>query len=141
LILVLAWAYTNRRAHGLWLLFPSRSWWLVLVDVLYLEVHWAFYRGALAVALGDVYAGIFGGLALIYLEWGLNPFWRRGWRLESQTATFWLRGALALIIALLFFLSRNLWICLLVHGLHELSLRQLGRKRIQNLLLQTRQSR
>lgn len=132
LILVLAWAYANRRAHGLRLRFPSRTWWSILIDVLYLEVHWAFYRGALAVALDDVYAGIFGSLALIYLEWSLNPFWRQGWRQESQAATCWLRGAMVLVIALLFFLSRNLWICLLVHCLLELSLRQLGSERKKN---------
>jgi hypothetical protein len=131
-VLTLAWANANRRADGVWLRFPSRSWWLVLVDVLYLEVHWGFYRSALAVTLGDVYAGIFLGVGLVYLEWSLNPFWRQGWPLETQAATRWLRAALVLVIALLFFLTRNLWICFLVHWLLEVSLRQLGREQVPN---------
>jgi hypothetical protein len=129
LILLLAWANANRLAHGARLQFSSRQWWLILLDVFYLEVHWAFYRGALAVTLDDVYAGIFWGLGLIYLQHSLNPFWRQGWRLQSQAATCWLRAALVFIIAVLFFLTRNLWICLLVHWLLEGFLRQLGRER------------
>lgn len=129
LLLLLAWANANRLTHGAWLQFPSRKWWLILVDVFYLEVHWAFYRSALAVTLDDVYAGIFWGLGLIYLQCSLNPFWRQGWHLQSQAATRWLRAALTFIIAVLFFLTRNLWICLLVHWLLEVFLRQLGRER------------
>lgn len=129
LILILAWGNAKRLTQGVRLQFPSRQWWLILVDVLYLEVHWAFYRSALAVTLGDIYAGVFWGLGLVYLQCSLNPFWRQGWRLQSQAATRWLRAALAFIIAVLFFLTRNLWICLLVHGLLEVFLRQLGRER------------
>jgi hypothetical protein len=97
--------------------------------VLYLEVHWAFYRGALAVILDDGYAGAFLGLGLVYLEWSLDPFWRRGWGLGSQAAQRWLRAALVLIIALLFLLTRNLWVCLVAHSLIEFSMRLLGRER------------
>jgi hypothetical protein len=89
--LLLAWANANRRADsappdGVRLRFPPQPWWAILIDVLYLEVHWAFYRGALAVVLGDVYAGVLLGLGLVYLEWSLNPYWRAGWRNESQAA-------------------------------------------------------
>ncbi|MGD9047167.1 MAG: hypothetical protein PVF77_03885 [Anaerolineae bacterium] len=129
LILALALVVANRRAGGTWLHFPSRPWWLILMDGLCLGVHWAFYRSALAVALEDVYAGVFLGLGLIYLEWSLNPFWRHGWRKESQAATIWLWAALALVVALLFFLTRNLWICLAVFWLLEFALRHLGRER------------
>lgn len=132
LILVIAWASANRRSGNIWLLFAPSRWWVVLVSVLYLQVHWAFYRGALAVMLDDAYAAALLGLGLVYLEWGLNPFWREGWRMTSGAAERWLRASLAVITALLFFLSRNLWVCLVVHLLIELSMRQLGRERARS---------
>lgn len=116
LILAVAWANANRQAESRRLRLPRQPWWAVLVNALYLEMHWAFYRSALAVGLDDVYAGTFLGLGLVYLEWVLNPAWRRGWGLEFQGAGQWLRAALALVAALVFLLTRNLWVCLGVHG-------------------------
>jgi hypothetical protein len=81
------------------------------------------------VVLGDPYAGTFVGLGLIYLEWSLNPFWRQGWHDQSMAAVRWMRTAIALASAVAFVLNRNLWVCLLIHGVLELGLRQLGRER------------
>lgn len=133
LILILAWMIAGRGR----LCFPPRPWWALLVDVIYLEVHWSFYRGALAVVLGDPYAGVFLGLGLVYVEWGLNPFWREGWRSKSLAAGRWLRAAMALVVALIFLLTRNFWVCLLVHGLIEPAFWQLGRERapVEGLVL------
>jgi len=125
LILATAWANGNRRINGLQLSFSSHPWWWILIDVLYLQAHWAFYRGALTVALNDAFVGSFLGLGLIYLEWGLNPFWRQDWRLEAHAAAPWLRAAVALVMAVLFFQIRNLWICLAVHCALEFCLRRL----------------
>jgi hypothetical protein len=131
-ILLLAWVIANRGMtresayRGLW--FPSRPWWWLLVDVLYLEVHWAFYRGALTLLLDDAYVGVFVGAALIYLEWGLDPLWRQGWRQGSQAASRWLCSAQALIAAVIFLTTGNLWVCLLVHGLIQLTFWHLGRE-------------
>jgi hypothetical protein len=129
LLLLLAWANANRHTTGTQLHLPPRPWWMILIDALYLQVHWAFYRGALAVELGDVYTGVFLGLGLIYLEWALNPFWRQGWRTETLAAGQWLRAALALVVAILFLFTRNLWVCLGVHGALELTFQSLGRER------------
>lgn len=109
--------------------FQARPWWLNAIDVLYLEVHWAFYRGACIVVLGDLYTGVFAGLGLVYLEWALNPFWRRGWLSNAVAAAQWLRAALALVVALIFLFTRNLWLCLGVHLLLDLIIRHLGRRR------------
>jgi len=137
-----------RRHAGSMPPFPSRPWWEILIDVTYVEVHWAFYRAALTLLLGDSYLGVFAGLGLVYVEWAVSPFWRQGWHLtpttqsavlndglgfgdsheESQAARGmrhkaagqWLRAALALVIAVLFLLTENLWICLVVHCLVEL---------------------
>ena len=100
---------------------------MLLIDGLYCSVHWAFYRTALAVLRDDLYAGIFLGLALVYVEWSLNPFWRRGWRAPSRAGGQWLRAALALVAALVFLLTRNLWVCLGVHWGLELAFWYLGR--------------
>ena len=132
LILLLGWSNANRSAGDARLHFSPRPWWAIVVDVLYLEVHWAFYRGALAATLDDVYGGVFVGLGLVYLEWSLNPAWRRGWRLESQAASQWLHGALALVVAMVYLLTRNLWVCLEVHWLLELALWRLGREQVQS---------
>ena len=125
-LLLLAWTQANRAAGNHRLRFPPRQWWALWVDGLYLQVHWAFYRGALAAALEDVYTGVFVGLGLVYLEWALDPFWRQGWREPAQAAERWLRTALALVAALIFLFTRNLWVCLAIHGLLELTFWRLG---------------
>ena len=125
----LGWASANRRDGSTRLFFSPSRWWAVLLSVLYVEVHWAFYRGALVVVLDDVYAGVFLGLGLAFLEWTLDPFWRQDWQKESGVAERWLRAALVLVIATLFLLTRNLWVCMAVHVAIEFSMRQLGRQR------------
>jgi len=112
--------------------FPHHPWWAIVIDVAYLEVHWAFYRAALAVLLGDLYVGVFAGLALVYAEGVVSPFWRLGWREESQAAGQWLRAALTLVSALIFLLTQNLWICLTVHCLLELALYSHSRQKAHN---------
>ena len=124
-LLLLAWRSANRGTVRLSL--PPRPWWAVLIEGFYLQVHWAFYRAALAVALGDPSLGAFGGLGLIYLEWALDPAWRQGWREQAQAAERWLRAALALVAAILFFLTHNLWICLGLYWVLGIALRGVAR--------------
>jgi hypothetical protein len=135
LILSVAWLRARHGPEDTRLHFPHRPGWWVVINVLYLEAHWAFYRAGLGSLLDDVYAGVFLGLGLIYLEWGLNPFWRRGWRRPARAAERWLRAALALVIALVFLLTRNLWVCVGIHGLLELPFWYLGRERAPSAAL------
>jgi hypothetical protein len=116
-VLGLAWASANRRRAGVGLHFVRWPWWRLLVGGLYLEVHWAFYRGAMTVILDDLYAGIFWGFALACLAWGTNRAWWDNWRRPGRAADQWLRAALLLLSTLIFFLSQNLWVCLGVHWL------------------------
>ncbi|MGD8623827.1 MAG: hypothetical protein PVJ34_04770 [Anaerolineae bacterium] len=116
-VLGLAWAGANRRRAGGGLHFTPRPGWRLLVEGLYLEVHWAFYRGAMGTILGDLYAGIFWGLGLVYVAWGTNPAWRDHWRRPERAAGQWLRAGLLLLSTLIFFLTQNLWVCLGVHWL------------------------
>jgi hypothetical protein len=133
LVLGLAWAIashlfrTGRTAATI--SFAPRPWWALLISGLYLEIHWAFYRGGLGLALGDVYAGVFWGLAAVCLEWILNPSWRAGWPAASRAGHVWLNAGLALTSALLFLLTRNLWVCLAIHWLLVLAFWLLARHR------------
>lgn len=137
-ILLLAWVNANRLsgqgAVGFGVRIPPAPWWSVAVDILVLEVHWAFYRGAMALIFEDLYTGVFAGLGLAYLEWFLSALWWRNWsggsQAESGAALQWLRSALVLVSALVFLVTQSLWACLLAHGLIELTLRRVsGRRR------------
>ena len=125
-VLALAWRSARRAPGGAALSFAPRPWWEVGVGVLYAQVHWAFYRGALALAWGSPYAGVFGGLVPVLVEWALDPRWRWGWRQAGIAAEQWLRAALLLVTALLFLLTRNGWVCLAVHLLIESAFRLVG---------------
>lgn len=89
--------------------------WERLLGILYDQVHWAFYRSGPTLWFGDVYWGVFVGLALVMLETGLNPaFW---WALKNPgTAGPWLtRLGIAWISALLFLATQNLWLTIATH--------------------------
>jgi len=128
-ILFLAWNSARRGSAGQGWRFPEKPWWALLVDGLYLEVHWAFYRSALAILLGDLYVGMFLGLALVYIEWSASPFWRRSWRSGPAAVRQWWYAALALVSALVFLFTRNLWVCLGVHWLMTLPFWHVARVR------------
>lgn len=124
------WLNANRRGGTTRLGFSATPLWALLVDGLYLQVHWAFYRGALAVLFDDLYVGVFWGLVLVYLEWLSSPFWRRCWRQELRAGDAWLLAVQALVSALLFLLTHNLWVCLGVHWALSLTSWALARKRL-----------
>jgi len=102
---------------------PGSSW-LLLREATYHEVHWAFYRNAPALAVGT-YWGAWIGLALVMIEASLNPAWRRGLADPQQAPGQLMRGALGIVSTILFLLTQNLWLALIVHwgvswGLHGL---------------------
>jgi hypothetical protein len=84
-----------------------------LLEVLCLEVHWAFYRAGPLALLGD-YWGVFAGLGIILLEWATDPRVRHSLGTEEQGDTLW-DGSLALVTSIVFLFTRNLWLCLAVH--------------------------
>jgi hypothetical protein len=112
------------------------------VDAALLQWHWAFYR-ALAIALLPITAGALAnseilrplgtqlmaaplywgswlGLALIALEWALNPFGRAELKHPGQREIALLRVALAIATTALFTLTPNFWLLLIVHLTVEL---------------------
>ena len=107
------------------------------IDAALLQWHWAFYR-ALAIALVPVLAGALAsseilrplgsqlmaaplywgswlGLALIAVEWALNPFGRAGLQRPGQRETALLRVVLAITTTALFTLAPNFWLLLITH--------------------------
>ncbi len=125
-LLLLAWFNAGRfplAAH------PGSAW-QPLVDGLYAQVHWAFYRAALAAIWGNLYLGFLGGLALVMLEWLASLAWHWSWRQPARAGAVWLQAGLALLTALLFLLSHNLWVCLAAHWAVALTFWLLARPRV-----------
>lgn len=89
------------------------GWPLILLEVIYLEAHWAFYRSGPLAVLRD-YWGVFAGLGVVLIEWAMNPKLRRSLGTERQGEIVW-NGSLALVIAIIFLFTRNLWLCALIH--------------------------
>lgn len=105
--LILAFAFSLRfpsvrRVVQVWF-HPTRSW-LVLFD----EPRWAFYRGAGAVALVEPAAAQLAGLALGALEW----LARNGRPSRDRPSEVWSELVRLGISAVLFALTRNLWLIL-----------------------------
>jgi hypothetical protein len=92
-----------------------------LVEVILLEVHWAFYRGACASFLGD-YVGAFLGIALVGVEWcaDLNPI--GGISRPEKREAFLHQATLAFVIAVIYAYTQNFWACLVAHTLLHLGL-------------------
>jgi hypothetical protein len=107
------------------------------LDAALLQWHWAFYR-ALAIALlpigagalanseilrplasqlmeAPLYWGSWLGLAVIALEWALNPFGRAGLQRPGQREITLLRVVLAIATTALFTLTPNFWLLLIAH--------------------------
>ncbi len=97
---------------------PTRlpgSAWQRLLDALYDQIHWAFYRSGPILWLDDVYWGVFAGLALVLLEATLNPNHRWSIQDPETAAAPLLRLGIAWSSALLFLATRNLWLTMAAH--------------------------
>lgn len=90
------------------------GWGLILLEVLYLEMHWAFYRGATVRLLGGYY-GVFLSLLPILAEWWLNPDIRNNLRMTHRSGETMTTAATALSITTIYYFTSNLWLCMTVH--------------------------
>jgi hypothetical protein len=90
------------------------GWGLILLEVLYLEIHWAFYRGATVRLLGDYY-GVFLSFLLILAEWWLNPELRKGLGMTHRSGEIMTTVAIALSITTIYYFTSNLWLCIAIH--------------------------
>lgn len=90
------------------------GWGLIVLEVLYLELHWAFYRSATIRLVGDYY-GVFLGFLLILAEWFLNPQIRQKLdtaHLGGETISI---AVIAFSMTIIYYFTSNLWLCIAVH--------------------------
>jgi hypothetical protein len=89
--------------------------WTRLRESVYQEINWAFYRSAPLLALEDRAQGIALGLGIVALEAWLNPAWRERWRHPSLASTALRTASLAVLMAVIFGITGNLWVTLALH--------------------------
>lgn len=96
--------------------------WVLLRDAALHEAHWVFYRNAPILALRGVleepalfYWGAWGGFALIAIESVFNPWWGAELQNLARRPAALLRIGLALLSAVLYVQTRNLWLAVVMH--------------------------
>jgi hypothetical protein len=103
----------------------TQAWWIILWEVVYAEVHWAFYRAGPIILLDNYYAGIFLGFLILSLEWWVNPAWRHDWDPMGQRPEVVLQWTLAFVMTVIFLFTRNLWLMISLHWTIEMGCRHL----------------
>ncbi|MGC8877917.1 MAG: hypothetical protein ACP5R2_01675 [Anaerolineae bacterium] len=85
--------------------------------VVYAAVHWSFYRGGIWWLGNDLYLGLVGGAALVFVEWGLCAWLARRplQRLTSERTL--IEAGLLIATAAIFYYVPNLWLLIPVHWL------------------------
>jgi hypothetical protein len=102
-----------------------RSSAAIVIDGVYTEIHWAFYRAAPFILLGDVYWATLIGVILISVEW-LVVIARNGLGREPEEVQSWIGQLLLLSMsATLFILTRNVWLTIALHLVVEVALKAL----------------
>ncbi len=91
------------------------GWFLVLLRVIYQEVHWAFYRALPVLILDDPYLGSFLGLALVLCEAYANPRIRELLRVAVGAELLLLSACFAVVSTLLFVLTGTSWLGAGIH--------------------------
>jgi len=109
-----------RAGHSAALGADDRSAGVVLIEALYAEVHWGFYRAAPLVLLENVSTAALIGMVLVGVEWSVELI-RNGLSRAPEDRQRWLRRVLLLAAsATLFVLTRNLWLLIGLHLVLEL---------------------
>ncbi|MBI5305018.1 MAG: hypothetical protein HY868_22995 [Chloroflexi bacterium] len=124
LVVIWVWRPYARTLHPHAIDETGWYWAGQIVETLYQETHWAFYRSGPVMWLADFYWGGLFGLSLTLLESWSDPHVRA--RIDEVTradAPLW-RASLAIISTLVFILTQNSWYCLIVHLLLALAIRR-----------------
>ncbi len=90
------------------------GWGLIVLEVLYLEMHWAFYRSATIRVAGEYY-GVFLGFLLVLTEWCLNPVIRNDIGVATRGGEALTTATIAFSVSVIYYFTANLWLCLVVH--------------------------
>ncbi len=99
------------------------NWARHIIEILYQEAHWAFYRCGPILWLDDFYWGSFFGLLLALIEGWSNPAVRANVRDVTRADAPLRSSSLAIISAIVFIFTQNVWYCLIVHLLLDQGLR------------------
>lgn len=101
------------------------GWPPLLLEVICLETHWAFYRSGPALLL-DHYSGVFLGLLIALGERYSDPNIRHSLSSPGQAEGILMEGGMALVMAIVYLFTRNLWLCMFIHfGIEMVLLRLL----------------
>lgn len=134
LILILGWVHFLRATDQLSAPLPGPfadqmrtlvspwGWGVLVREVVYLQAHWGFYRGALIWFLSDAYWGSWLSLALVGLEAWANPATRSALNRPGQGQASLLTASLAVITTVVFILTHNLWLTAALHVVIMLTL-------------------
>jgi len=90
------------------------SGWILLREATYHEVHWAFYRNMPVITFGP-YWGVWIGLAISAVEASLCPAWRHSLADPQDAPTSLMRAALSVTSGVLYLVTQNLWLAIIVH--------------------------
>ena len=113
---------------GLPLGVDARSTAAIIIDSVYAEVHWTFYRTAPLILLGNAYWAALIGLILIGLEWIVSIV-RNGLGSQPEDRQSWIGQMLLLTLsAALFILTRNVWLIIILHVVIEIALKAWTRR-------------
>ncbi len=86
-----------------------------VVQVVYLAVHWSFYRGAIWLLADDLYLGVVGGVVLVGLEWILDAGWLHQVQDPSAGEPPRIDASILVATSSIFLFVPNLWLLLPVH--------------------------
>lgn len=123
IVIIWVWQPFARSEHPHAIDESGWNWARHIVELIYQEAHWAFYRSGPILWLGDFYWGSFIGVLLTFVEGWSNPFVRANTRdVTRADAPMW-SGSLAIVSTIVFIFTQNAWYCLIVHLLIDLGLR------------------
>lgn len=106
----------------------ARSAGAIIIDSVYTEVHWTFYRSAALILLSSAYWAALLGLILIGLEWIVSIV-RNGLGAQPEDRQSWIGQMLLLTLsAALFILTRNVWLMIGLHVVIEIALKAWTRR-------------
>lgn len=117
-LLMLIWAPYRRATVSLgehytpeeWASSPRRG-----LEVLLMQAHWAFYRGAFVLLVSNIYAGTILALGLTLAEAWSDPKVRRYFVNVGQVESGAWSAGLAIISTLAYLLTLNLWLVASLH--------------------------
>ena len=122
-VIVWVWQPYARAEHPHAIDESGWNWARHIIEILYQEAHWTFYRCGPILWLDNFYWGSFFGLMLALIESWSNPTVRANVRDVTRADSPLWSGSIAIISTIVFIFTQNAWYCLIVHLLLDQGLR------------------